>query len=318
MTMLKASIAMTVAALAAAGGVVSAGVVAAATPAKQNTAVAPKTFIAVSPLSPTRLAVYSAQTGRLLKFLTAAEPGGGVSSPELTADGRTVIFARGHGTCAQTIDTVPANGGAERVLIPMTGTGSNVALPVAVSVSADGKYLLYFTTRCFGPLHYAVYLRSLHTGHTVTLAKRSPLLILQAVFVHRDGQVVYQDAGSLAVLTLRSMQVQLHQPAHGCRYGPLAGTMTLLAGVLECGRHSSLQVVAISARAFGVTRTLARFGSRCLAPFDLSIALRDPSAMLVDTGLCRGGKDAIMKIIHGKVTVLRSGPTAKVPSFPVW
>jgi hypothetical protein len=91
----------------------------------------PKTFIGVTPLEPTRLAVYSVRTGKLLRYLTAPEPGGGVGGAQFSPNGRDLLFDRAHGTCALTIDTVPVSGGAERVLIPITGAGQQAVIPDA-------------------------------------------------------------------------------------------------------------------------------------------------------------------------------------------
>ena len=51
------------------------------------------------------VAVYSAADGHLIRNLTVPMPGGGLGDPRLSPDGRTVIFSRGQGTCAQTIGT---------------------------------------------------------------------------------------------------------------------------------------------------------------------------------------------------------------------
>ena len=78
----------------------------------------PATFIGVSATG-SRLAVYSAADGRVLRYLTAAEPGAGrVAGLALSADGGIVVFGLFGGTCTASIDTVPVGGGAERVLIP--------------------------------------------------------------------------------------------------------------------------------------------------------------------------------------------------------
>src|SRR5260221_8884877 len=66
----------------------------------------PARFIGVAEGVPSgRLAVYSSVNGHRLKFLTANLPGGGPAGPGLSADGGTVVFSRGQGSCAQTIDT---------------------------------------------------------------------------------------------------------------------------------------------------------------------------------------------------------------------
>jgi hypothetical protein len=79
-----------------------------------------------------------------------------------------VAFNRALGTCAGAIDTVPANGGRERTLIAMTGSGRRTALPFDPSYSSDGKYLLYETIRCLAPHRPLVHLRTLATGREMT------------------------------------------------------------------------------------------------------------------------------------------------------
>jgi hypothetical protein len=125
----------------------------------------PTTFIAIAAVTPTRLAVFSAVTGRRIKFLTTPQPGGGVDAPVLSANGRTVAFERGLGTCAVQIDTMPAKGGRERVLVPIISSGNQVTIATGPSFSTDGRYLLYDTFHCFGPSHARVHLRNLATGH---------------------------------------------------------------------------------------------------------------------------------------------------------
>jgi hypothetical protein len=79
----------------------------------------PADFVGVSPGIGTTdvVAVYSAADGRLIRALTVPLPGGGPGTPRLSPDGRTVIFARGQGSCARTIDLVPFRGGPEQVLV---------------------------------------------------------------------------------------------------------------------------------------------------------------------------------------------------------
>ncbi|HZQ79144.1 MAG TPA: hypothetical protein VFE55_17545 [Acidimicrobiia bacterium] len=70
-----------------------------------------------------QLVVVSADTGRIQRRLTAEQPGGGAASPAITANGRTVWFTRGDGTCAAHIASVPAAGtSAER---PLPGSGDD-------------------------------------------------------------------------------------------------------------------------------------------------------------------------------------------------
>jgi hypothetical protein len=160
--------ALAVAAMAAAGapGAAYAAARAPAAAAWPAAATAPPArFIGVAMAGgPTRLAAYAASDGGRLRFLTTQQPGGGASGPALSAGGRTVAFNRALGTCAGAIDTVPANGGRERTLIAMTGSGRRTAIPFDPSYSSDGKYLLYETIRCLAPHRPLAHLRTLAPG----------------------------------------------------------------------------------------------------------------------------------------------------------
>jgi hypothetical protein len=312
--MIKHTIAGTAALLAlVACGAAAANSEAATTPAVR----APGTFVASTSAEPTRLARYSATTGSLLTYLTAPEPGGGVGSAELSANGRTLLFVRLHGTCAVTVDTVPARGGAEQVLIPMIGSGMTATIPDGASISADGRYLLYSMTTCANLNHHAVYLRNLRTGRTVRLARRGPLLSGTGAFIKRDREVAYASGGQLAVLNLRPLRLRFHAAPRGCRYGALAtpGTGKQLTGTLDCGRL--VKVVTISPSSFRVTGTIASLRGSCRPAASLSIARGDPQALLLEVTGCHA-TERIVAIRSGKATVLLSGPSRDMPQAPVW
>jgi hypothetical protein len=314
MTMIKHMIAGTAAVLAlVACGAAAATNAAATTPAVR----APTTFVASTSAEPTRLARYSATTGSLLTYLTAPAPGGGVGTAELSANGRTLLFDRFRGTCAVTVDTVPARGGAEQVLIPIIGSGMAAIIPDGASISADGRYLLYSMTPCANLAHHSVYLRNLRTGRTVRLARRGPLLDVTGAFINRDRQVAYASDGRLAVLNLRPLRLRFHAAPRGCSFGPLAtpGTGSLLTGTLDCGRL--VKVVTISASSFRVTGTIASLHGSCLKAASFSIAQHDPQALLLEVTGCRG-TERILAVRDGRTTVLLSGPSLQMPQGPVW
>ncbi len=274
----------------------------------------PATFIGIS--ASWRLAVYSAANGRLLKYLTAAEPGGPPEDPELSADGGTVVFVRFGGTCTGYLDTVPAAGGAERVLIPPTPAGG---IPFAASYSADGTYLIYATVvPCSPPHAKMIHLRNLRTGHELA---GPGTLGWDAVFVNDDRQVVSGNDAGLTVLQLPSLRERAYPAPRGCRYQGLAGTETELAGLLQCGARDALSVVAISPATFAVTRTLIRLGT-CLRG-SISVAVHDPSAMLVETeGACLPPTAVpmvrILKIRGAEASVVLSGPASAMPTSAIW
>ncbi len=245
----------------------------------------PADFVGVSSLGADGVvAVYSATNGRLIRKLTVPMPGGGPGGPQLSADGRTVIFVRGTGSCAQIIDTVPFRGGPEQTLIPITGnplTSKNYSIPGDPSYSADGRYLIYDTVPC-GPSGRAlVHVRDLSTGDERTRSVTPGYTL--SVFLDHDSEVVGRTGTGLEVLRMPSMAVTAYPAPRGCRYQPLAGTQaeTELVAFLQCGPGDELSVVAVSPRTFTVTRTLIRLGS-CLGGETISLAPADPSAMLAE------------------------------------
>jgi WD40-like Beta Propeller Repeat len=275
------------------------------------------------------VAVYSAADGHLIRKLTVPMPGGGPGGPRLSPDGRTVIFARGQGSCARTIDTVPFRGGREQVLVPMTGTGDYAIIPGDPSYSADGRYLIYDTVPCGPSGHALLHIRDLGTGRELTGA--GVLGDADAVFLDHDSEVVFDAAMTgtggtgLEVLRMPSMAVTAYPAPRGCRYQALAGTQTEteLDALLQCGPGHELSVVAISPRTFIVTRTLIRLGS-CLGGETISLAPADPSAMLAETydaclsptARATRGDYRIVKIRAGQAWLMTSGPD--VPQAASW
>jgi hypothetical protein len=301
-----------------------------AAPAGAAAAGFPAEFIGVSwatsPVSAV-VAVYSATGGHLIRKLTVPMPGGGMGDPRLSPDGRTVIFSRGQGSCAQTIDTVPFRGGREQVLIPMTGSGNNAVNPGDPSYSGDGRYLSYDTVPCNPAEHTLVHIRDLGTGRELT--RPGYLGYTGSVFLDHDSEVVFEanTAGfvtgtALEVLRVPSMAVTAYPAPRGCRYQALAGTRAgnQLDALLQCGPGHELSVVAISPRTFTVTRTLARLGS-CLGGQTISLAPADPSAILTETyDACLSptarGYYRIVKIRGGRVWRVASGQ--EVPEAASW
>jgi hypothetical protein len=273
------------------------------------------------------VAVYSATDGHLIRKLTVPMPGGGPGTPRLSPDGRTVIFARGQGSCARTIDTVPFRGGREQVLVPITGTGNNAVIPGDPSYSADGRYLIYDTVPCGPSGHALLHVRDLSTGRELTTA--GVLGDADSVFLDHDKQVVFDVAMTgtgtgtgLEVVRMPSMVLTAYPAPRGCRYQALAGTRaeTGLDALLQCGPGHELSVVTISPRTFTVTGTLIRLGS-CLGGETISLASADPSAILVETyDACLPpaprGDYRIVKIRAGQAWRITSGQ--EVPQGASW
>ena len=68
-----------------------------------------------------RIAVLSTTNGSVVRWLTEQLPGGGASDPELSADGKTVVYVQGAGTCASEIRSVPVTGGEPTTLARSNG-----------------------------------------------------------------------------------------------------------------------------------------------------------------------------------------------------
>lgn len=278
----------------------------------------PGSFIGIAAGVPSRLAAYSAADGHRLMFLTAPQPGGGVDSPVLSAGGATVAFDRGLGTCRVSIDTVPAAGGPERVLVPVVGSGSHRRVASGPSVSSDGRYFLYNTVFCTRPFRPRIHLRDLATGKEVTSSRAA--VPGRAVFLNRNQQVAYAGSGgTLVVRQVPSFITGTHAPPTGCRYQVVAGTETRLDALLQCGTRHNLRLVAVSTRTFTITRTLVRLGP-CRAGTALSVAARDPSAILAETAsACTTPRRAqILKIRGPAATLVRSGLAATMPRNVLW
>lgn len=279
----------------------------------------PAAFIAIAAVAPSRLAVFSAVTGHRLKYLTSPQPGGGVNAPVLSANGRIVAFERGLGTCAVRIDTVPAKGGRERVLVPLVNSGKQTTVAIAPSFSADGRYLLYDTFNCVGSSHARIHLRNLATGHEVTSSRAT--VPAGAVFVNNNRQIAYAGSGgNLVVRQVPAFTIRRFAPPHTCGYEELAGTETRLVAVLRCGNLNNLSLAAVSLRTFTVTRTLNRLGP-CLTSRDLSLATGDPTAMLIETYGCSPPSAAharILKIRDHIIRLIRSGKRTTTPRDVLW
>jgi hypothetical protein len=109
-----------------------------AVPVTFGPATTPATFVAARD---GRVAVLSVATGKVVRWLTAATPGGGAYDPRLTPDGKTVVYAQGAGTCSSAIRSVPVAGGVPATLV----AAGSAAL---AGPSRDGDVDAYVRTTC--------------------------------------------------------------------------------------------------------------------------------------------------------------------------
>ena len=93
------------------------------------------------------IAVVSAGTGRVDRWLVAEQPRGRAKDPSLSPDGRTVWFSRSDGSCAAHLATVPLAGGKEEQL-PGSGEAGPEATPL---LRPGGRHIAYSRTGCNEP-----------------------------------------------------------------------------------------------------------------------------------------------------------------------
>jgi len=94
-----------------------------------------------------RIVVVSSETGRIERYLTAVQPGGGAKEPALSPNGRTVWFSRGDGTCAAHLASMALAGGKEEKL-----PGSGEAGPEGTPLPRPGRpHIAYSRTDCKEP-----------------------------------------------------------------------------------------------------------------------------------------------------------------------
>ncbi|HKY75669.1 MAG TPA: hypothetical protein VJS45_06000 [Acidimicrobiia bacterium] len=93
------------------------------------------------------LAVVSAETGRVDRWLVAEQPSGRAKDPALSPDGRTVWFSRSDGSCAAHLASIPLSGGKEEQL-----PGSGEAGPEGTPLPRPGlPHIAYSRTGCREP-----------------------------------------------------------------------------------------------------------------------------------------------------------------------
>jgi hypothetical protein len=94
-----------------------------------------------------RIAIVSADTGRVERLLTADQPSGGAEAPTVSPDGRTVWFSRVDGGCAAHLASVPVAGGDEEKV-----RGSGEAGPEGMPLPRPGRaQLAYSRSGCEHP-----------------------------------------------------------------------------------------------------------------------------------------------------------------------
>jgi len=133
-----------------------------------------------------RVTKFASRNGAAVDFLTAAQPGGGASDPQLVGD--RVYYLAGAGTCANALMSVATSGGASDT-IAMPNAGYVIT---SYGISADGTKVALFETACQptgaqpqGLLVSSV--RGTSTTHTVQFPSFPPMILGNPAW-ESDGQ----------------------------------------------------------------------------------------------------------------------------------
>lgn len=125
----------------------------------------PSTFAGIKD---SRVAVFSSRDGAALRWLTAPQPGGGASDPQVTADGKWVYYLQGTGTCANALMRVPYAGGTPERVVALKG-----AVVSGYGVALGGQRLAYVSQSC-GSGGWKLVARDTAAGRTNTLTAPTP------------------------------------------------------------------------------------------------------------------------------------------------
>jgi hypothetical protein len=214
------------------------------------------------------VSLYATATGRLVRYLTPAQPGGGTSSPLLDPAGKTVVYVVyvvGAGSCASDIYRVAIDDRAAPKLLVRGGSG-----PVLESAIAPaGDEIVYVQGHCNSAGAVLVARRLTGSARAVVLYRAT----------HGKGvhMVRWGRNGWLSFLTTTGPYSRLHTmtatPAGRTYSSPSAPTGCFWSGTawfvergqdrllasLQCGAGSRWLVLNGD---LGIVRTLAAFGNQ--------------------------------------------------------
>lgn len=260
-----------------------------------------------------RVAVLDSGTGAVRRYLTDAQPGGGVADLFLDTFGGRVYFTRGTGTCGAEVHSVPLTGGAETVAIPAPAGGRSEN----AVVTGEGGTVAYTTTACSGGA--AVVAGSLGGGVPATSYPAPPGHSVR-LLGYRPGtpQVLYLDSVGGATGTLRLLDTT--RPA-----GPLATASSVVPTPTQSGCHDlgatydpAGRLVLAAGCAGGTVRVLrVEVGNRVAVLATVTGGSLGPVALDWDPAgqaLLLGADGHVSRLDGGRATRL-SGPVA---TWPVW
>jgi hypothetical protein len=228
---------------------------------------APTTFVAQTDRYALRqaVAVYATATGRLVRYLTPAQPCGSTSSPLLDPTGKTVAYSVGAGTCASDIYRVAVDGKATPVLL--VGSDSGPVLEPAIAPAGDR--IAYVQGHCDSAAAELVVRRLTGGAPAVVLYRAAQGEGMYMVRWGRNGLLSFltTEGPSRSLHTMTATpggRIYSSPPApKGCFWSGAAwfvqaGQDRLLASQ-QCGAGSRWLVLD---QHLGTVRTLAAFGNQ--------------------------------------------------------
>ena len=223
----------------------------------------PAFFIGLSdPNAPRQgVAVFNTRTGRLVRYLTPQQPGGGASYPLLDPAGRSVVYAVGTGSCGSDIYRVSVDGPARPQLLIRGDSGPLLAPAVA----PGGGRIAYVQGHCDAATEDILARPLTATGPAVALYRGAPAEGISGLRWSQDGWLSFiTTTGQGAVLhtiPARDGQPVRSLPAPtGCSWSAATwfsddGRARLLAS-LDCAAGSRWLILD---RQLATLRTLATF-----------------------------------------------------------
>ena len=174
-----------------------------------------------------RVGVFDA-AGTLLRHVTEAGPGGGVSSPDLSPDGTRVAWAAGAGTCSSVAQYTAVSGGGEPTRIT---TGDGVA---GNTTWVGDSRIAYSNTTCSDVTTIRLYDTSTRTTRTLATVAHQPVALAASPDSTWLAWVV---DGTLTTFEISSGTKRDIAPSNGCRWRAvdIAGTTTTKQPILVAG-----------------------------------------------------------------------------------
>jgi hypothetical protein len=223
----------------------------------------PRVFYATTTEGGSRIAVVSAATGKVLRYLTEAQPGGGPSDLTLNADRNVLYFARGDGSCAGHLARVPIAGGEEKPFLTGLSDADGSAPERHTALRSTGTTIAFARANCEGRDDEVV-IATLGSDPEVRTTRKEGGI--QNLVWQKDGTrlLVYSGGVTRAYSVDRSGRITGTHPFPepiGCHTSPVVSiptqTPTLLAN-RTCGvdAQQRVSIVELDGKSYRKLRTL--------------------------------------------------------------